>query len=154
MIDYLENDIKKPKYLFHGSPKKLEIIEQRQSHDSKNNKENEDYAVFLTSSFIIASAYAFKDSIKEMSKELEWEFNIGYNEEQDEPNIIMNNVNISDDIEGYIYIFPYNPNYDHQENSIQYKCHENIKPIDVLKVKFSEFKNHYSINEEIYNYNK
>lgn len=45
------NDIENPKYLFHGSPKLLEMIEQRQSHDSNNNKLNEDFAVFLTPSF-------------------------------------------------------------------------------------------------------
>lgn len=34
-----------------------------------------------------------------MSQELEWEFDIGYDEEKDETNIIMNNINISDDLE-------------------------------------------------------
>ena len=31
----------------------------------------------MTSSFIIASAYAFKDKIKEMSEGLKWNFEIG-----------------------------------------------------------------------------
>ena len=46
------------------------IREQRLAHDSNGNKENEDFAVFMTSSFIIASAYAFKDKIKELSEGL------------------------------------------------------------------------------------
>ena len=61
MYKYLGNSIANPKFLFHGSPKKLEVIEQRQAHDSNGTKENEDFAVFMTSSFIIASAYAVKD---------------------------------------------------------------------------------------------
>ena len=65
MNKYFNNDINNPIFLFHGSPKQLETIEQRLAHDSNGNKENEDFAVFMTSSFIIASAYAFKDKIKE-----------------------------------------------------------------------------------------
>lgn len=148
MIDYINNSLKKPKYLFHGSPKMLEVVEQRQAHDSSHNAENEDYAVFLTSSFIIASAYAFKDKIKELSEGLRWNFDIGYNSDADEINIIMDNVNILDDIEGYIYVFPFNENYEHHNKSIQYKCHENIKPIDVVKIRFADFKKYYSINME------
>jgi len=146
MKNYFNNDLKHPKYLFHGSPKLLNIIEQRQSHDSKGNKENEDFAVFLTSSFIIASAYAFKDKIKELSDGLDWNFEIGYDVNRYEPNIKFENVNIDDNIVGYIYVFPFVENYEHQKSSIQYKCYKNITPIDVIKIKFSEFKKYYSIN--------
>ena len=55
-----------PKYLFHGSPKFLKTIEQREAMDSSGNFENEDFAVFLTSSFLVATAYAFKDQIKKL----------------------------------------------------------------------------------------
>ena len=46
MDKYLDNSITNPKFLFHGSPKKLEVIEQRQAYDSNGTKENEDFAVF------------------------------------------------------------------------------------------------------------
>lgn len=49
MNKYFNNDINNPIFLFHGSPKRLETIEQRQVHDSNGNKENEDFAVFMTS---------------------------------------------------------------------------------------------------------
>ena len=61
--EYLNQDVFNPKYLFHGSSKLLKIIEQRQSQDLNNNPDNEDFAVFLTSSFIVATAYAFQDKI-------------------------------------------------------------------------------------------
>ena len=66
----------------------------------------------------------------------------------------MDNVNISDDIEGYVYIFPYDETKFRKGKVIQYKCYENIKPIDVVKVRFSDFKEFYTINEETNNYHK
>ena len=146
MDAYLNNDLANPTYLFHGSPKLLDTIEQRQAYDSNGNVENEDYAVFLTSSFIIASAYAFKDRIKEMSDGLNWNFEIGYDKDNKEVNIKFENVNIDDDIEGFIYVFPFSEKYEHYGRSIQYKCHENIKPVAVVKVRFEDFKGYYKIN--------
>lgn len=67
MKEYINNDLFAPKYLFHGSPKFLKTIEQREAKDSSGNFENEDFAVFLTSSFLVATAYAFKDQIKKLS---------------------------------------------------------------------------------------
>ena len=144
---YFNNDINNPIFLFHGSPKQLDVVEQRQAHDSNGNRENEDFAVFMTSSFIIASAYAFKDKIKELSEGLEWNFEIGRDADSGELFVIMNNVNIDDELEGYIYVFDYNNSYTHDGRSIQYKCHENVTPIDVVKIKFKDFKEYYTINE-------
>ena len=146
MIVYETNDLKNPKYLFHGSPKLIKIVEPRQAHDSNNNPNNEDSAVFLTSSFLIATAYAFKDKIKEQSEGLKWKFDIGYDSDKDEIRIKMDNVNTNDDIEGFIYVFPFSEEYEHVKGSIQYKCHESIKPIDVIKIKFSDYKKYYRIN--------
>ena len=149
MTIYENNDIKNPKYLFHGSPKLLETIEPRQSSDSGNNHDNEDYAVFLTSSFLMASAYAFKDTIKERSNGLDWNFTIGYDSDSKEAVIKMDNVNIDDDIEGYVYVFPFDEKYDHTKGSTQYKCHDSIKPIDVVKIRFADYKNYYTINNGV-----
>lgn len=103
----------------------------------------------MTSSYLIASAYAFKDKIKEISNDLHWNFEIGGNAQTGEINIIMENVNIDDDLEGYIYVFPFDETYEHNQNTIQYKCHKNIKPIDKIKIKFSEFEDYYVINQNI-----
>ena len=59
------------------------------------------------------------------------------------------NVNIDDDLEGFIYVFPFNGNYEHCEKTIQYKCFNNIKPIDVVKVRFADFKKYYQIYNAI-----
>lgn len=148
MEEFLKQDINNPKYLFHGSPKKIECIEPRQAHDSSSNKENEDNAVFLTPSLIIASAYAFKDKIKENSIDLDWNFYIGQDENG---NLIveMDNVRLDNEQLGYIYVFLFNTKYKNNGNTIQYKCYEQIKPISVVEVKFKDFKRYYSITNEM-----
>ena len=51
MIDelnkYLNQDIDNPKYLYHGSNKRLDILEPRLAHDSENNKINITEAIFF-----------------------------------------------------------------------------------------------------------
>lgn len=143
---YMNNDLNNPIYLFHGSPLLLSELEKRQSHDSNGTKENEDLAVFLTSSFIIASAYAFKDKIQEISDELDYDFEIGRDADSGTLIINMNNVNIDDNMEGYIYVIPYDEAYEHHGRSIQYKSHDNIKPIETIKIKFGDYKQFYNIN--------
>lgn len=145
-MNYINNELLNPKYLFHGSPYELNIIERRQSHDSSGNKDNEDYAVFLTSSFIVATAYAFMDTIKNNSEELEPSFEIGYDADKNKIYINFDNVNIYDDIEGYVYVVPFDESYEHHGRSIQYKSHVDLKPIDIIKVKFSDYKDYYNIN--------
>lgn len=61
---YLNQDINNPTYLFHRSPYKLTKIVPKLSHDSNNNLVNIAEAIFLFPSFIKATAYAFKDTIK------------------------------------------------------------------------------------------
>jgi len=103
MKKYLEQDIDNPKYLFHGSPMKLDIIRQNLSNDSNNESVNIDYAIFLTPSFLVSTAYAFKDTIKLNSKDLDWSFNI--NNINDYPIMKMKNVRVDNNILGYVYVF-------------------------------------------------
>lgn len=139
--EYENNSVENPKYLFHGSPKLIEQIEQRHAYDSEHNPENEDYAVFLTSSFVVATAYAFKDKIKENSTH--WDFYIEYN------NIIMNNVNTDDEQIGYVYVFKKDDLKIESKAGHQYKVKNTIKPIDIVKVKFEDYKKYYQINQNI-----
>ncbi len=46
MKNYLDNDLTAPKYLFHGSPNLMKIVEPKKAKDSNGNSENEDLAVF------------------------------------------------------------------------------------------------------------
>ncbi len=149
MLDeYINNDLDNPKYLFHGSPLLLSSLEMRQAYDSNGTMENEDLAVFLTSSFIIASAYAFKDKIKEISRELNYDFEIGRDADSNTLIINMCNVNVDDNMEGYIYVTLYDESFEHHGRSIQYKSHGNIKPIDIVKIRFGDYKQFYNIKND------
>ena len=149
MNEYFNNNLENPQFLFHGSPKKLDIIKPHQANDEDNNVENIDNAIFLTSSLIVASAYAFKDSIKAMSSNLNWNFEIGRNPVTNEVFVTMDNVNVDDSLEGFVYVFPFDKTYYHEGRSIQYKCYKNIEPIDIIKVRFVDFKRFYAINQRV-----
>ena len=141
--EYLSQDINHPKYLFHGSPKKVGKLIPKLSHDANNNQDNVDKAVFLFPSFIKASAYAFKDTIKESSEDLDWNFYIPNNDEL--PAMTMTNVNIDEDIVGYIYVFKISKDMIKDKNSLQYKCHKEIIPDDVIEIKYKDFMQYYEI---------
>lgn len=136
--------IKYNNHYFHGSPKLLEVLSTNQSHDSSNNEVNIDNALFLTDSFFIASAYAFKDSLKD--NKLKYNFNIKSRLEL--PIMTMENVVENDDIEGYIYVFEKtNEIINEPVGSVQYKSYKELKPIDIIKIKYKDFKFLYEVND-------
>ena len=72
--EYKAQDVFNPKYLFHGTAHEVEKLELRQSTDSEN-KGNEDNAVFLTSSFYTAAAYAFSRRLKKINEHYSFSMN-------------------------------------------------------------------------------
>ena len=140
---YLNQDINNPKYLFHGSPLKLDVIEPRLSKDTKGNEKNIANAIFLFPSFLKATPYAFKDTIKEKSKLLNWGFEI--------PNtndfllMIMENVIIDETIKGYIYVFEKSDDMIKDNFSYQYKCYKKLIPCDMIEVYYKDFKDYYEV---------
>lgn len=143
MDKYLNQDINNPIYLFHGSPKKLSVIDQKQSHDSNGNVNNIDNAIFLVPSFIKATPYAFKDTIKNNSLDKEYHFTI-YNDDVF-PIMVMKNVNVDENIVGYIYVFKKDDDMVKDPHSYQYKCHKSLIPIDVVEIKYKDYKKYYKI---------
>ena len=140
---YMSQNIDNPIYLFHGSPKKLTEIKTHLSHDSNNDENNIANAVFLFPSFLKATPYAFKDSIKENSKDLDWDFIIP--NDDNFPLMKMKNVNIDESIIGYIYVFEKSEDMIKDEKTYQYKCFHDLIPIDVVKITYREFKHYFKI---------
>ncbi|MDD4157326.1 MAG: hypothetical protein PHY08_12205 [Candidatus Cloacimonetes bacterium] len=146
---YMNQDLNHPRYLFHGSPKFLENIEAKKSHDSNGNEHNIDIAVFVTPSFLLATAYAFKDKIKEVSLNSGLEYSFSINHELSLPIMKMENVLIPETLEGYIYVFEYNEKFINDPNeSLQYKSYDHLKPIDVLKIDYNDFSYFYELNQK------
>ena len=150
MNEYLNQDIDNPKYMFHGSPKKLIKVKPILSHDSDNNQNNIAEAVFLFPSFIKCSPYAFKDTIKEDSKKqgLHYDFDIPNDNEY--PLMIMKNVSINPNIVGYIYVFKKDDDMIKDKYSYQYKCFKELIPIDIIEVKYKDYEKYFEVN----NYSK
>lgn len=140
---YLNQDINNPKYLFHGSPHKLDELVPMKSHDSKDNENNIATAIFLFPSFLKSTPYAFKDTIKEKSKDLSWDFEIPNTNTY--PLMIMKNVNIDENIKGYIYVFEKKDYMIKDEKSYQYKCYEKLIPYDIIEVYYKDFSKYYEV---------
>lgn len=141
--EYLKQDIDNPIYLFHGSPKQITKLIPHQSNDSNGNKDNIANAVFLFPSFIKATPYAFKDTIKSNSEGLDWHFEISNNDSF--PVMVMENVNIDENIVGYIYVFKKDEDMIKDEHSYQYKCYKELIPIDVIEVCYKDYAQYYEL---------
>ena len=139
---YLNQDIFNPKYLFHGSPYLLDKIEPRQAID-KSNKNNEDFAVYLSSWFLTSSAYAFRNKLKEYNKN----YSFDINNEGKKPAMVYDVDYIPDNLNGYVYVFEKNDDIikdvQGNENTTQYKCYHELKPIDIIKINFKDYEKYY-----------
>ena len=140
---YLNQDINNPKYLFHGSCKKLFKLTPQLSHDSNGDVNNIACAVFLFPSFLKSTPYAFKDTIKKCSEGLNWDFDIPNGD--DYPLMKMSNVNIDEDIIGYIYVFLKDDDMIKDSDSYQYKCYKELVPIDVIEVCYKDYMKYYEV---------
>ena len=140
---YLEQDINNPTFLFHGSPKKLDKLVPMQAHDSNNNENNVATAVFLFPSFLKATPYAFKDTIKASSEGMPWSFDIPNNDTY--PLMSMSGVKVDESIVGYVYVFKRDDRMIKDEESYQYKCFSELVPVDVVEVRYSDFSSYYEI---------
>lgn len=147
--EYKNQDKWNPKYLFHGSPYEIDILEPRKSIDTLNS-ENEDNAIFLTSWFINAAAYAFRNKLKELNDD--YSFLINNNGEI--PAMSFSVDYLPDDLYGYIYIFKKTDDIvkDDHIYTTQYRCYHELYPIDVVKVYYKDFSDYF--NREISKKNK
>ena len=140
---YLNQDIDNPKYLFHGSPRRLFKLVPKLSHDSDGNIDNIAEAVFLFPSFLKSTPYAFKDTIKKYSAGLNWDFDIPNGD--DYPLMKMSNVNIDENIIGYIYVFENCSDMIKDDETYQYKCYKELVPIDVIEVCYKDYMKYYEV---------
>ena len=131
--EYINQDIFNPKYLFHGTAHEVEKVELRQSTDN---------AIFLTSSFYTAAAYAFSRRLKELNEH--YSFSMSNNGEL--PAMEFEVDNLPDDLCGYIYIFERSEDMikDNREFTTQYRCYHELTPQKVVKVYYKDFEGFFS----------
>ena len=133
---YMNQDIFNPKYLFHGTAHEIDKLELRQSTDSEN-KENEDNAIFLTSSFYTAAAYAFSRRLKELNEH----YSFSMSNSGELPAMVFEVDNLPDDLCGYIYIFERSEDMikDNHKYTTQYRCYHELIPQEIIKVNYKDF---------------
>lgn len=141
--EYLENDLDNPKYLFSGSPILLEYLEPRKARDDNHNPLNEDTAVYLTSSLVIASAYSFGRNEK-------YKGMFATDRIDGMPYVCFENDLLDGNTTGYIYVFENDKEkFIHNGGeSLQYRSHEKIKPIDTICIEYKDFKGFYEIKNK------
>ena len=139
---YLSQDINNPRWLFHGSPRLFDKAIPKQSHDSSGNSVNIANAVFLFPDFLKVTPYAFKETIKANSG-IGCRFEIPSGKE--DYLMIMKNVNIDENIVGYIYVFDYDDKIKKDDKTLQYKSYEELTPIDIVPICYKDYKEYYQI---------
>ncbi len=139
--EYQNQNIFDPKYLFHGTAHKIEKLECRQSHDEKN-KDNEDNAIFLTSSFYTAAAYAFSRRLKEINDN----YSFSMNNNGELPAMVFEVDNLPDDLYGYIYVFEKSDDMikDNNDFTTQYRCYHDLSCQKVIKVNYKDLEEIFS----------
>ena len=146
ILKYMEQDIDHPIYLFHGSCEKIDKVIPHLSHDSDGSSHNIDNAIFLFPSFLKSTPYAFMNSIIENSENQDWDFEVP--NDSSYPIMRMTNVNIDEDMVGYIYVFKKEEDMykdEEHKSSYQYKCYHELIPIDVVEIRFKDFEQYYEI---------
>lgn len=138
--DYLNQNIFNPKYLFHGSSSVLQIVEPRQSFDNES-KDNEDNAIFLTSWFVNALAYAFMSKLKELNEH----YSFSMNNMGEIPAMEFEVENLPDDLYGYVYVFEKTEDMikDNHEYITQYRCYHTLVPQKIIKVEYKDFEKYF-----------
>ncbi len=135
---YLSNNPDNPKYLFHGSPYLLKILEPQQSYDSNSNENNIAKAVFMYPVFYKCVPYALKNGFlykKEFGEDSWFETQ---NRKIDYPYAVINNRDIDEDATGYVYVFEKSDDMIKDLDSYQYRCFHSLTPVDVIEVKMKD----------------
>lgn len=148
---YKNQDLFNPKFLFHGSAYEIEKLECRQSFDNEN-KSNEDEAIFLTSSFYTAAAYAFSRKLKELNDH--YSFSINNNGEL--PAMTFEVENLPDDLYGYVYIFEKSADMikDSHDLTTQYRCYHDLNTQKYVKVYYKDFEEFFSRDSKKNGFNR
>lgn len=145
--EYLNQNIDKPKYLFHGSPYLLDKLLPKQSHDDDENKSNEDLAIFLFPMFRKVTPYALRNAFYQrvdgVAKEDSY-FSTTLRGKTYPFATIRNRI-INPDEKGYVYVFLRDETMIKDNDSYQYRCYHELVPVDIVEVRFKDFADDFEI---------
>lgn len=128
--EYLDQDYRNPKYIFHGSKNLFEKLMINKAHDSKDNEKNMQMGVYASSIFKGAVPYAIKGKGK-------YDCQIGYYPNNLKMKIFEGVIPEND--YGYIYVCEAK-HFEQCDNSCQYVSYRTIRPIEIIKIYYKDFK--------------
>ena len=129
---YFKQDYKNPTYVFHGSKNMYDKLIPQQAYDVASNKENERNAVFASSVFKGAVPYCIKGRGN-------YDCSIGYTIEDLTMKISYGT--IPEDEYGYIHVCDAKDFIKiGKGESCQYISYKEIKPIEIIKIYYKDFK--------------
>jgi hypothetical protein len=134
-------DYKKQGYVFHGSPKSdIEVFFPRKAvDDDKNNTYNNDTAVFATTYPQACIIFACLNSLNNKLDSVR--FSVYLSDDGDIVSDIDNSLkNHTRNLSGYLYVLPKDSFvYENDNEGWQVKSKEIVKPIDRIRVVFSDY---------------
>lgn len=127
---YLNQDYENPKYIFHGDKQLVDVLITNKSTDNFGKAMNEQEAVYGSSIFTGAIPYAIKGKGK-------YDCEIGYRPDNLKMKIFYGV--IPEDDYGYIYVCDA-IDFVRCEDTCQFVSYTEVKPIEIIKVYYRDFK--------------
>ena len=149
--EYINQDVDNPKYMFHGSSLLLDKLVPMQSHDDGGNEINVDNAIFLFPSFLKVTPFALVNGLNESVKGLvdsNSYFQISKRDNKYPFATIRNRI-LNEDAYGYVYVFEKTNRMIKDNGDYQYRCYEELVPIDVVKIYFKDYKKYFEYINDI-----
>ncbi len=135
---YLNQDYENPKYIFHGDRQLFDTLKINKASDTSGNKMNEQEAVYGSSIFVGAIPYAIKGKGK-------YDCEIGYR--PDNLKMKISYGIIPEDDYGYVYVCDAN-GFVRCADTCQFVSYAEVKPIEVIKIYYRDFKECFEYVEE------
>ena len=138
---YLNQDYNNPNYIFHGGRQLFDVLKVNKAFDTSGNEINQQTAVYGSSIFEGAIPYAFKGKGK-------YDCEIGYRPDNLKMKIFYGV--IPEDDYGYVYVCDAK-DFVQCDDTCQLVASTNVTPIEVIKVRYKDFKQcfEYINNEHI-----
>lgn len=130
----------KDKYIFHGSHALFDVCKPHQAKCETKRKENEQFAIYGSSSLEFAILFAFEKLPK---TKYSWSADVG---DDGKPfGLLKEGTYIAEEDFGFIYCFDKAKFKPTTAGSMQYVCKQELAPVAIYKVYYKDFKELFEI---------
>lgn len=153
-LKYVNDNIYIADYLFHGSNKKIKILEPRQARCATKTPVNLRNAVYATSVFDMAMCYAILRNIKtkkyydDKTNTMVDDYAFKISGHKKDLKVVIERGAIPLDAKGYVYVFEHNNFIKEIYESVQYISKKSQQPIDVIEVEYKDVEKYITYKNE------